>query len=119
MATGITTEEWLTGQVGFELTDLNIKSIFVNREVTYGADAETLSEKQKDLCRADAYTIFLSSSNKGSEKLQDGNSSKSTAGESFTYRDDVQEMAIYLYNKWGETPILSANNQVSNKSYLW
>lgn len=115
----MTTQDWLQGSVGFTLTDDNINFIFVNRGVTYGEDATTMTEKQRDLCRADALTIFLSSSNKGSIKEQDGNSSRSTASESFTYRDDAQRLAIYLYEKWGEVaPGISANT-VSNKSYLW
>jgi len=115
----MTTEDWLRGGVGFDLTENNINFIFVNREVTYGADATTMTEKQRDLCRADALTIFLSSSNKGGIKEQDGNSSKTTASESFTYREDAARTAIYLYEKWGEVAIGITTNETSNKSYLW
>jgi hypothetical protein len=110
---------WLQGSVGFELTQFNIEFVLDNRGVELTDDSANMTEKQKDLCRADAMTIFLSSSNKGTDKQQDGNSSRTEGGESFTYRDDVQEMAIYLYNKWGESPILAANDEISNASDLW
>lgn len=115
----MTTEEWLQGSVGFELTDNNINFVFLNRGVTYGADATTMTEKQMDLSRADALTIYLSSSNKGSEKLQDGNSSRTSASESFTYRDDAQKLAIYLYEKWDEIAPGIAGNEINNKTYMW
>lgn len=119
MPTGILTEEWMQGSVGFEMTDLNIKSIFVKRGVEYGVDAEVLTEKQQDLCVADACVIFLLSSNKGGVKEQDGNSSRTSASESFTYRENAEKMAIFLYSKWGETiPDLTADN-VYNKSDMW
>lgn len=115
----MTTQDWLQGSVGFELTENNINFVFLNRGVTYGEDASTMTEKQRDLSRADALTIYLSSSNKGSEKEQDGNSSRTSASESFTYRDDAQKLAIYLYEKWGEVAPGIAGSQVENKTYMW
>lgn len=109
---------WLRGSVGFTLTDFNVEFVLDNRDVLLTDDSSTMTERQKDLCRADAMTIFLSSSNKSGEKKQDGNSSRSDSGESFTYRDDVQEMAIYLYNKWGEVP-LSQGATIKSATNMW
>lgn len=115
----MTTQDWLKGSVGFTLTELNIQFIFENRGVTYDADASTMSEKQKDLSRADAYTIYLTSSNKGGYKQQDGNSSLSENGESFTYRDEAQRLAIFYYEKWGEVPPNTTGNIIGNGTNRW
>jgi len=111
--------DWLRGAVGFELTDLNVSFVLDTRGVAEDADSSTMTEKQKDLCRADAYTIYLSSSNKGTEKQQDGNSSLSKSGESFTYKDEITRMALFLYNRWGEEVPDILNNTVTDKSYMW
>ena len=111
--------DWLRGSVGFELTDGNVSFVLDNRGVLETADSSAMSQKQKDLTRADAYTIFLTSSNKGTSKRQDGNSSETTAGESFTYRQEAQRLAIYYYELWGETIPDTLSNTIVNKSDLW
>jgi hypothetical protein len=112
--------QWLKGSVGFELTDLNVSFILENRGVDETDDSSEMTEKQKDLSRADAYTIYLTSSNKGGVKIQDGSTSESTSGESFTYRQEAQRLAIFYYEKWGETiPDTTNDNVTSSPTYLW
>lgn len=115
----MTTQDWLRSKVNFELSDLSIESILLDRDVPYDGDAADMTEKQRDLTRADACVIFLLSSNKGSEKKQDGNSSLATAAESFTYRDNAQDMAKFWYEKWGEVVPGLTDNQVENKTFMW
>jgi len=112
-------EDWLRGAVGFELTDNNVSFVLENRDVTAGSDSGDMTEKQKDLTRADAYTIYLTSSNKGATKIQDGNSSQSKGGESFTYRNEAQRLAIYYYEKWGEVVPDTVGNVINNATNLW
>jgi len=113
-------EAWLEGAVGFDLTVNNISFILDNRGVTPASDSADMTEKQKDLTRADALTIFLTSSNKGSHKKQDGNSSESTSGESFTYRQEAQRLAIYYYEKWGEVvPDTSSDSVTGTPTNMW
>lgn len=112
-------EDWLVGAVGFELTTLNVSFILDNRGVTAASNSADMTQKQKDLTRADAYTIYLTSSNKGSDKQQDGNSSKSSSGESFTYRQEAQRLAIYYYELWGEVVPDTVGNTITNKTNMW
>jgi len=115
----MTTQYWLQGSVGFDLTDFNIQSIFIKRDVEYGGLATDMTEKQQDLSIADACVIYLLSSNKGTNKKQDGNSSKSDGGESFTYRDEVAKIAIALYEKWEVVPPSILGNVITNATNLW
>jgi len=115
----MTTQEWLRGAVGFTLTDLNIETIFLTRGVSLDADASTMSEQEQDLCRADAYVIYLTSSNKGAYKIQDGDSSESIGSESFTYRKDIQRLAMILYEKWGEEMPFELSDTIKSGTNLW
>ena len=115
----MTNADWLKSKVNFALSDLSVESILLDRGLTLEGDASLMTEKQRDLTRADACVIFLLSSNKGGEKKQDGNSSLTTASESFTYRDNAQDMAKFWYEKWGEVVPGLTDNAVEDKSYMW
>jgi len=115
----MTTQEWLRGSVGFNLTDLNIETIFLTRGVSLDADASTMSEQEQDLCKADAYVLYLTSSNKGSYKIQDGDSSESIGSESFTHRKDIQRLAVALYDKWGEEIPFDVSDTIKSGTNFW
>jgi hypothetical protein len=112
-------EEWLQGKVGFSLSDLSVSSILDDRNITIGTVANTLTEKQKDLCWADALMIYVTSSNKGSYKIQDGSSAETLGSEYFVDRDSIQNFAYALYSKWDETPIIEPTNQINNATPRW
>lgn len=112
-------ERWLASKVGFNIKDDSVESILEDRGVTLESESADMTEKQRDLCRADALVIYLSSSNKGSESKNDGNSSYGSASESFTYRDNAQEMAIFWFEKWGEVSPYTSNDKIYDKSDMW
>ena len=111
-------ENWIQGKVGFTLTDLNVEAILTDRNVTAGTDVSTLDQSTKELCWADALTIYVTSSNKGSYKIQDGNSAETEGSEYFVDRDEAKSLALYLYGRNGESPITSSD-EISNASNLW
>lgn len=115
----MTIENWIRGKVGFDISELAIEAILIDRDVDAGTDASTLSEKTKDLCRADALMIYVTSPNKGSYKIQDGNSSETLGSEYFVDRDNVQNFADALYKKWDETPIATNPNAIKSDTNRW
>ena len=52
-------EEYLRGNVGYQIADNALNSILFKRKIAAGAMASTLSDKQLDLCTADLYGVQL------------------------------------------------------------
>ena len=115
----MTIEDWLKGKVGFDLATLSVSAILDDRSITAGVETSTLTEKQKDLCWADALMIYVTSSNKGAYKIQDGGSAETLGSEYFVDRDSIQNFAYALYSKWDETPIIEPTNQINNATPRW
>lgn len=111
--------DWLRGMVKFSLSDDNVNAILLNRGLTYDQDALLVAEREKDLSRADALTLYISAANQGSSSWKDGGSSETTPGESFTYKDEAKGMAIYLYGKWGVEIPLGLGARVKSVTHLW
>lgn len=101
----ITISDYITGCVGFEITEAALASIFFNREVTVGVDASTLSLQTRELCIADAYRwgITLPS---GSKRVEDADAGwkHNEAGSQITDADKAmwRKMANEIYTKYGE-----------------
>jgi len=111
----MTIEDWIQGKVGFSLTDNNISAILVDREVTPGADAATVPIRTRELCWADALTIYLS---KDSKSLTDGGTTESEQISGYS-KDETKDLAIWLYEKWGESVPVSSKMIVKDASHLW
>jgi hypothetical protein len=111
----MTIEEWIQGKVGFALTANNISAILVDREVTPGVDASTVPIRTRELCWADALTIYLS---KDSKSRTDGGTTESESISGFS-KDEIKSLAIWLYEKNGESIPIAANTVVKDASHLW
>ena len=112
-------EDWIKGKVGFDISDLSISAILADRMISALTDIDTLSTMQKELCQADALMIYVTSPNKGSYKIQDGNSSETLGSEYFVDRDKIQDFAYSLYKKWGETPVIENPRNVKSDTQRW
>ena len=112
-------EQWIQGKVGFTLTDLNIEAILSDRNVTAGTDTSTIEVRTRELCWADALTIYVTSSNKGSYQIKDGDSGETYGSEYFVDRDEAKSLAIWLYTKWGESVPVSITNAITDITQMW
>ena len=111
----MTIEEWIQGKVGFTLTDFNIQAILVDRSVTAGTDASLVEVRDRELCWADALTLYITLENK---RIQDGGSSESI-GAAYD-RDEARQLALYLYGKWDEDVPTQLNLAITGKkTYYW
>lgn len=115
----MTIEEWIQGKVGFTLTDLNIASILVDRGIVSGTDATLVEVRVRELCWADALTIYVTSSNKGSYQIKDGDSGETYGSEYFVDRDEAKSLAIWLYTKWGEAVPVSITTEIKDVTQMW
>jgi len=104
--TEMTIEEYLQGKVGFSVEVSQINPILFDRKVESGALVRDLSVKERELCTADLFMLWYSSSpsTSGSVKDADGNWSHEEGGSTYS-RADKQHLyaeAQRIYKKYGE-----------------
>lgn len=106
IASTLTLTRWLraAAEPYMDLSDDFLFSILVNRGVTDdSALYSDVSEKQRDLCRADIYYAAATSSVKtGTQGESDGGWTHYVAIKNAVNRDGLLAWAKELYNKWGE-----------------
>lgn len=106
----MTISEYLKGSFDFKFSDLNITSVLTDRGIQPDTDLSDVSEKDRDLARADLYMILASATSGGGKRVVKGNRSVSERNYSFTASDrsHFRAMANKLYGKWGvetESPV--------------
>jgi hypothetical protein len=111
--------EWIKGKVGFDISDLAVQAILEDREIGLTADTSTLTVRQKELSWADALMIYVTSPNKGSYTLRDGDSQETTGSEYFVDRDRILAFANSLYTKWGEAVVESTRIVSGVATNMW
>lgn len=111
--------DWIKGKVGFKISDLAVTAILDDRDIEATAETSTLTQRQKELCWADALMIYVTSANMGSYQIQDGNSSETNGSEYFVDRDKIQDFANSLYKKWGEEIPMESTRTISDGTTRW
>ena len=108
-----TIETWLRGMVDFDIPDATIMAILFNNDVTAGASASKVSEKERDLCLADLLMWLSSSSTASSgEYISDGGWSHQKSNKQVVDRAGLIRRAQELYAKWDSD---KANTAVGNR----
>lgn len=96
-----TIEQWLVGMVDFNVPEATIKAILFNNEVTEGASASDVDERERDLCLADLLMWLSSSSTATSgEYISDGGWQHQKANKVVVDRAGLISRAKELYKKW-------------------
>ena len=106
---------FIQGKVGFSLTDINIATITVSRSAEYEEAAKDVEERTRDLCWADALILYIT---KDSKSETDGGSTQSETTSNYS-KDEAQDMAMYLYEKWGEVFSDSSDSIDGSPTNLW
>lgn len=100
----MTIEKFLEGFFNFKFSKENYDSVLASRDVEPDTHFNDVSEKDKDLMKADLYMILASVASGGGRKVQMG--SRSVAESTFTFgatdRAYFRRQANDLYSKWGE-----------------
>ena len=103
-------EEYLTNKVGFEVTEVALKNICMERDIPYGADATTLSRKQLDLAYADVLMWGATTpSTISGAKDSDGGWSHQDESRTMAITDKrlMRSTAMDIYKKWGDSSYAS------------
>lgn len=101
----VTFENYISGKIGFEISDLALNSIRIKRNIAFAADVTTLTIRTLELAEADALMWYAtSSSSYTGVKDSDGGWSHQDASYSLssTDRSGMRSTALSLYRKWGE-----------------
>lgn len=98
-----TVETWLRGMVDFDFSPEALSAILFNRGITAGTEADTLTEKQRDLCYADILMYAAGSSVKASgEYIADNGYILQKSAKNVFDRRALKDEAMRLYVKWGD-----------------
>lgn len=99
----MTIEEHLRGSFDFKFSDANIATALASHGIALGTEYESVSEKDRDLAKADLYMILANVVSGGGKKVQKGNRSVSERNYQFGVYDRraFQKQANRLYLKWG------------------
>lgn len=105
-ANDLTIDNYLRGKVGYDVTDLALQSIYLDRGISSG-DTPTLDipKKDRELALADLYMYCASSSASGSSvKEKDGDWSHESTGHKNddSSRNNFIQMAGVIYARYNE-----------------
>lgn len=106
----MTIEEFLRGSFDFKFSDANISTVLASRGITPSDEFETVSEKDRDLAKADLYMILANVVSGGGKSVKMGNRSVSERNYQFGVYDrrSFASEANKLYAKWGVQDRLSS-----------
>lgn len=100
-----TVEEYLRGKVGFDVPDLTVTSILIDREIPDGIDVSELSAKQRELAYADLlmWGATNPTSYSGTNEA-DGSWSHAEGSKTISVSDKNRwtAMANSIYEKYGD-----------------
>ncbi len=118
----MTISEYLRGLLYFEVADDTINSIKYDRGVQDKEYIEDLTEKEKDLCKADLYIFAATSpSTKGSVEDVNGVWKHKDGGSTMASGEQKKfiNLANRLYAKWGETPFGTSGIKLQSSGMKW
>lgn len=107
-------EEYLRGLVYYDVPDNALRSILYKRGVAEGADVDTLTEKEMDLCLGEVYMWCASTpSSKNNTEDSDGSWKHTEGGWQTSAYDkrQLRAMAQDLFKKWDE--VLSSDSKIT------
>lgn len=118
----MTISEYLRGLIYFEVTDETINSIKYDRGVQEKEFIEDLTEKEKDLCKADLY-IFAATSPSTKGSVEDVNGVWKHKDGGSTMAGGEAKKLIYLanrlYAKWGESQYGTSGIKIQSMGMKW
>ena len=98
-----TVETWLRGMVDFDFSPEALAAILFNRGIAAGTAADSLTEKQRDLCYADILMYAAGSSVKASgEYVADNGYILQKSAKNVFDRKAMRDQAMRLYVKWND-----------------
>ena len=98
-----TVETWLRGMVDFDFSPEALAAILLNRGIEAGTAADSLTEKQRDLCYADILMYAAGSSVKASgEYISDNGYQLQKSAKNVFDRKAMRDQAMRLYAKWDD-----------------
>lgn len=106
----MTIEEYLRGSFDFQFSDANLASVLASRGIDATSEIHDVSEKDRDLAKADLYIILSNVVSGGGRRVTKGNRSVSERVYQFGVYDrrNFVNQANLLYAKWGEKKVTSS-----------
>lgn len=100
----MTIEKWIKGKIRFELTSDEVDASLASRSILKGTPFADVSERDRDLLRADLLILLSTVPSGGGRRVQKGNRSVSESTYTFGVYDRryFEKEANRLYAKWGE-----------------
>lgn len=114
----VTIEDYLRGKVGFDVDDIALNSIRIDRGVTEGEDVEDVTRKDRDLLYADLMMwASTSPTSYSGTKISDLGYSVTEAGKTISVTDKkrFEKIAMEIYKNYGDAKY-SSNIRIVN---LW
>lgn len=95
--------EWLKAEIRFNIPITTIKYKIMGRGLNGVTDYADLTEKDKDLLKADCIEWILTGpSQTPSKSWSHGDMTRSIGSEMMSYRDKLYEYMMTLYKKWDD-----------------
>lgn len=117
----MTISEYLRGLIAFDISDANVASVMYDRGVQDKEYVEDLTEREKDLCKADVYVFAATSpSTKGSVEDVNGVWKHKEGGSTMAGGEAARliYLANRLYRKWGE-PMYGSGIRIQSQGMRW
>lgn len=111
--------EYLEGLTGFVFDKAVIKRIAFERGVWEVESFADMTQRQKDLCKADLlYTAYCSPDVIASSTLSHGSFSKTIGSQTIQQKDKLLDMALALYRKWDDEMLEEVEGNTGNLRWL-
>ena len=111
--------EYLEGLTGFVFDKAVIKRIALERGVWEVESFADMTQRQKDLCKADLlYTAYCSPDVIASSTLSHGSFSKTIGSQTIQQKDKLLDMALALYRKWDDEMLEEVEGNTGNLRWL-
>lgn len=108
--------KYLEGLTGFVFDKTVLERVAKDRGVEEVESYESLTQEQKDLCRADLlYTAFCAPDVWASQTNAHGSYSKTTGSQTIQQKKGILNIAIALYEKWHDEEKLAEINSVGGE----
>ena len=114
-----TIESYLQGLFAYTITNQNISSVLIKRDIEAGSDESDVSTEDKELCTADLYMIMFNAFSTGSNSTQRGNFKRTIGGITVGVDDRkmFRDQANAIYLKYGEEVV--GNTGMKDGTFLW
>lgn len=109
---------WLKRETGFDVPKGTLENKILARGLQNVTDYSELTQKDKDLLKADVIEyILLSPSQTASKSWSHGDQSRSIGSQITTYRDKLFDYMMRLYRKWNDPK--AEDNEAMNGYAQW